>query len=104
MNHTINDALRMTGQLLLHHGTTGNFACNSRGNDVPWHVPQATCWCLDGAFKVCCKQLGIQEAGWADLKQTLGWSWHDSLWNTWDEATDDQREAWATLLADVKNP
>jgi hypothetical protein len=107
MKHTVNDAVRMTGQLLLHHPTTGYWARLVDGYAVHPKHPDATCWCLAGACFVVAHVLGLnQEHVKTAAAQTLGLrgEWvTDVLMIAWESphVTDDNRQHIASKLAKV---
>lgn len=49
---TIEEALCITGYLLEAHPSTGWFAHDAKGNEVPACAPEARCWCLLGALQL----------------------------------------------------
>jgi urocanate hydratase len=49
---TIPEAIRLTGHLLEHHGTTGAYAKNREGETCSRYSDYASCWCYVGAQDV----------------------------------------------------
>ena len=86
--HTKRDVRRMVGHLLLHHPTTGWLARDRNGIRVKSLDSDACCWCLWGALR----------AAASALKVTVR---KPGIWTTaeWDNATDEQRKAYATKLS-----
>jgi hypothetical protein len=98
--YSIETAVRMVGNLLKYHPTTGTYARDSSGTAVSYYAPDAECFCYMGAsYRVA----GALDFSWYLIDSTC-----DRVLETrmegevWDHATDFQRAAWADKLASYK--
>lgn len=100
MDQTLITAIRTVGQLLLHHPTTGFYARNSQGEICDYERSDASCFCFLGACHLVQKRLRL--SNWCSLVEECGklLSWGNYHHARWDNATNEQRQAWAQKLAD----
>jgi hypothetical protein len=102
MSESIETAVRMVGNLLKYHPTTGDYAQDKLGNNVAYNSPEASCFCYMGATYIVNKVLGIP---WAAIDlccdSVLGKMMHPEAW---DQATDEKRAEWADKLANYRMP
>ncbi len=105
MNNQISleSAIRVVGQLLLHNGTTGVLSRSSTNDVVGTFCSDASKFCYIGAAYVVANKLLGKPRYWgslsADCDNVLGC---ELTGEDWDSATDAQRTAWATTLANYK--
>lgn len=100
--YSLNDCVRMVGQLLLHRPTTGTQARNNTGQPVSPYHGEASCFCFVGATNAVSWVLGHHMDGlWGKCNKALG---EDVEGMVWDDATDQQRAAWAKKLSEVTEP
>lgn len=102
--HTINDGLRMMGQLLLHRRTTGVLARNQRGVSVDCLSTRASCFCLAGAVMVVAERLGLP-THYLTTRAAHAFDQPTHLIvNNWDHIGEDRRAQWAATLARITEP
>lgn len=100
MSHTINDVLRMAGQLLLRHPTTGAMARDTKGRVVEFDAPDACCFCVLGALGASATALGYKYVHARDEYFSRGFKGACN-WDTVDGMT---RLGEARDLAEIKEP
>lgn len=94
------DAVRTTGQLLLHRPTTGEVAKDKTGKAVSTEAKTACKFCYVGAVDVVSRKLRVD---WSKLDRACDdvlvgpGNYFDA--DDWDEGSNKQRKAWATKLA-----
>lgn len=101
MKHTINDGLRMMGQLLLHHSTTGYYARDSEGRSDVFYAPTASCFCFVGAAMATARALRLETMDLATRARKTVFPPDTISFEEWDGGTDSQRKQWARQLASV---
>lgn len=101
MSHTVNDALRMAGKLLLDSPTTTLLARDANGLYADPESSQACSFCYVGAIRAACHRLNILStpAGKAALALT-GIRWGIA----WDNAGAEKQMEIARKLASVTEP
>jgi hypothetical protein len=101
--YTVGDGVRMVGQLLLHHPTTGYYAKDLSGHNCSSQSPQASCFCYEGALYRVSTTLGTHCMD-VDVRisRMLFNTDYDMHAAQWDNATDAQRSEWAQKMADYK--
>lgn len=99
--HTVGDAIRMIGQLLLHHPTTEYYARDKDGKMCDSFAPAAFCFCYLGALRAVIQRLNV---GYWAVNDTIGvliWGTQDYMDATkWDGGSDLDRRSWAQKMAD----
>lgn len=99
--HTVNDALRMAGQLLLACPTTGALARTSYGQPVEVFDEEACNFCYLGALHVTCYRLKVPYMNVRKTAKDLtGIDWGYK----WDSAGADRQMEIARKLASVTDP
>jgi hypothetical protein len=100
MNKNLLDAIRTTGQLLLHHPTTDVQARDPQGNAVGTDDKDACCFCYTGATSVVATTLKVN---WCSLDShcdfILRGRGKKLMPSDWDSATPKQPKTWAQKLA-----
>lgn len=94
--HTLNDGIRMVGQLLLHNGTTKSYARDKNYKPVAYYRTEACCFCLHGAVRIVSRVLKVNDL-WKDWVVQNCPNFED-----WDMASDSQRRAYALKLSRTK--
>lgn len=95
--HTIDDGVRMVGQLLLHHPTTRFFARRPDGTSCFSFDSEAYCFCFVGAVTAVSNKLGLNEALLLEMCQE---SSNCTGPRMWDDASDVDRELFALRMAE----
>jgi hypothetical protein len=110
IQHTVGDLIRMAGHLLLHHPYRGFFAGTRERRDCDWEMKQASCWCLDGALRVCARALvGKKKEAelWGQAKSAVqamfGLDDVGCVWDLWDNAGDGGRASIAHQMIAYKD-
>lgn len=105
MKHTTNDVLRMVGQLLLHHSTTGAMAKDKDGHTVSYVDPKANSFCLIGALHACSDKLLLHEDAspfWdVSLMLNVGVGY---IHSTWDNLSAMQQQELSEKLTNITAP
>jgi hypothetical protein len=106
MTNTVNDAVRMVGQLLLHNSTTGAHARDSFYFVVPLTDPEACKFCYIGAVHSVRRSLPPVDAFSLRraCEKALNLPMFEADVSWWDDATDEQRKTWAQKMADWSAP
>ncbi len=106
-NEKMIDAIRTTGQLLLHRSTSGVMSRDSGGQAIDINRTDAAYFCYVGACKVVEAYMLNHEVT-DDYANCLVWKACDKVigrpveGNIWDSASPKQRKAWATKLANFQ--
>lgn len=104
MKHTINDGLRMMGQLLLHHPTTGYYARDSKGEPISAYKAEASCFCFVGAVIAVAHTLKLDSMALSTDARKKVFSDDTISFMEWDSGSDSHRRYWARKLASVSAP
>lgn len=107
MNSTVNDAVRMVGQLLLHNSTTDAHVRDHDGSPVCLDDKTACQFCYIGAVRSV-RGVLLPNNGSSILRRACERALNLSMFEAgptwWDSATDKQRTVWAQQMADWKEP
>jgi hypothetical protein len=99
--HTINDGVRMVGQLLLHRPTTRFYARDSQGHPVSYGSEEASCFCYLGAMAVVSETLGLEGSDLAiRMHQICGLRYGGE----WDNIGTQARKSVAVKMCRVTEP
>lgn len=101
MKHTVNDALRMVGQLLMNSPTTGYLARNQEGFSVDPISTEACSFCFVGAIYASCYKLKVTHGPVAKAAVALTGI---RLGTHWDYAGAGKQMDIARKLASVTDP
>lgn len=104
MKHTINDGLRMMGQLLLHHPTTRYYSRDQAGTPTVFYAPESSCFCFVGAAMITVRTLQLGTMDLATRARETVFPPDAISFEEWDNGTDAQRKQWAQQLASVSAP
>lgn len=98
--HTINDGLRMIGQLLRHHPAVGFFAYDGKGYRRSCYDKKACSFCLVGAIDIVSEKLGLNRYKVSDRITRLVKT--KALANYWDGNGEWSRVDLTLKLCDLK--
>lgn len=99
-NSEIVTCVRMVGQLLLHHPTTGTEARNKDGHIVSPYSYVADSFCAVGAARICSTTMNYS---WQSVENACEIAAGREIWgDDWDAASPKTRKRWATKLANFE--
>jgi hypothetical protein len=100
VKYSIETAVRMVGNLLKFHPTTGTLARDSNGRSVSEDSARASCFCYMGACFITARKLNLEDSTVVEQCDHVLGKVMDGYF--WDNGSEWQRAAWADKLANYR--